>query len=205
MLCYSGFMLQSSLTREQAWELLTRYNKDPFHIQHGLTVEGVMRYFANAEGFAEEAEFWAIAGLLHDLDFEQYPAEHCVKARTLLQEAEANEELIHAVCSHGFGLTGATEKPEHRMEKVLYASDELTGLIWAAALIRPSKSVMDMEVKSVKKKFKTLNFAAGCNREVIEKGAAQLGWELDKLIEETIKAMRGCEANINSFMASYRA
>jgi predicted hydrolase (HD superfamily) len=197
--------LKSSLTREQAWNLFFFYYKDPFHIQHALTVEGVMRWYAKELGFSEEADFWAIVGLLHDIDFGEYPSEHCVKARKLLEEAGANEELIHAVCSHGWGLTGAVEKPEHMMEKTLFAADELTGLIWAVAIIRPSKSVMDMELKSVKKKFKTLNFAAGCNREAIEKGAAEMGWELDKLIEQTILAMRSCEAEINAFMASYGA
>ena len=195
--------LQSSLTREEAWKLFLKFNKDPFHVQHALTVEGVMRWYAKELGFGEEADFWATAGLLHDIDFGEYPSEHCVKSRELLKEAGANEELIHAVCSHGWGMTGAAEKPEQLMEKVLYAADELTGLVWAAAIIRPSKSVMDMELKSVKKKFKTLNFAAGCNREVIEKGAAELGWELDKLIDQTIQAMRSCEEEINTFMASY--
>ena len=164
-----------------------------------------MKWYAGELGFGEEADFWAIAGLLHDIDFEQYPAEHCVKAQELLKEAGAGDALIHAVCCHGYGLTPAPEKPEHLMEKVLFAADELTGLIWAAAIIRPSKSVMDMELKSVKKKFKTLNFAAGCNRGVIEKGAAELGWELDKLIEQTILAMRSCEADINAFMERYSA
>ena len=195
--------LQSSLSREEAWKLFMKFNKDPFHVQHALTVEGVMRWYAKELGFGEEADFWAAVGLLHDIDFGAYPEQHCVKARELLAEAGANEELIHAVCSHGWGMTGAVEKPEHLMEKLLYASDELTGLIWAAAIIRPSKSVMDMELKSVKKKFKTLSFAAGCNREVIEKGTAELGWELDKLIEQTILAMRSCEEEINAFMASY--
>ena len=162
-----------------------------------------MRWYAGELGFGEEADFWAAVGLLHDIDFEQYPEQHCVKARELLEGGGANEELIHAVLSHGWGLTGASEKPEHMMEKMLFAADELTGLIWAAAIIRPSKSVMDMELKSVKKKFKTLNFAAGCNREAIEKGAAELGWELDRLIEQTILAMRSCEEDINAFMASY--
>ena len=192
------------MTREEAWKLFGHYNKDPFHVQHSLTVEGVMRWFAHDLEFGEEADFWAAAGLLHDIDFEQYPAEHCVKAKELLKNAGAGDALIHAVCCHGWGLTGATEKPEHLMEKVLFAADELTGLIWAAAIIRPSKSVMDMEVKSVKKKFKTLSFAAGCNRDVIEKGAADLGWDLDKLIAQTILAMRSYEGEINSFMANYR-
>jgi len=195
--------LQSSLTREAAWNFFLSFNKDPFHIQHGLTVEGVMRWYARELGYGEEADFWATAGLLHDLDFEQFPQEHCIKARELLSGAGANNELIHAVCCHGWGLTAVTEKPELLLEKVMYAADELTGLIWAVAIIRPSKSVMDLELKSVKKKFKTLNFAAGCNREVIEKGAAELGWELDKLIEQTILAMRSCEEEINTFMASF--
>jgi len=192
--------LKSSLTREEAWNLLKKYNKDPFHIQHALTVEGVMKWYAKELGFDEEADFWAIVGLLHDIDFGEYPEEHCVKARQLLADAGANEELIYAVCSHGWGMTGAKEKPERLMEKVLFTVDELTGLIWAVAIIRPSKSVMDMELKSVKKKYKTLNFAAGCNRETIDKGAAELGWDLDKLIEQTILAMRSCEADINSFL-----
>ena len=182
-----------------------KYNKDPFHVQHALTVEGVMRWYARELGFGEEADFWAAVGLLHDIDFEEFPEEHCVKSRELLSAAGLSEDLIHGVCCHGWGLTAVSEKPEHLLEKVLYAADELTGLIWAAAIIRPSKSVMDMELKSVKKKFKTLSFAAGCNREVIEKGAAELGWELDKLIEQTILAMRSCETEINTFMASYDA
>ena len=194
--------LQSSLSREEAFKLLKQYNRDPFHIQHALTVEGVMKWYAGELGYAGDSEFWGIVGLLHDIDFEEYPSEHCVKAKELLAAAGASEALIHAVCCHGWGLTAVSEKPEHLMEKVLYAADELTGLIWAAAIIRPSKSVMDMELKSVKKKFKTLNFAAGCNREVIEKGAAELGWELDKLIEQTILAMRSCEAEIQAIMES---
>jgi len=193
--------LQSSLTREEAWKLFNNYNKDPFHVQHALTVEGVMKWYAGELGFGSEADFWAAVGLLHDIDFEQFPQEHCVKARALLEDSGANKELIRAVCCHGWGLTAVADKPEHLMEKVLYAADELTGLIWAVAIIRPSKSVMDLELKSVKKKFKTLTFAAGCNREVIEKGAAELGWELDKLIEQTILAMRSCEAEISGFMA----
>jgi predicted hydrolase (HD superfamily) len=189
--------LKSSLSRDQAWELLKQYNKDPFHLQHALTVEGVMKWYANNLGHGDEAEFWGIVGLLHDIDFEEYPDQHCLKAPELLRKGGADEALIHGVCSHGYGLT-VDVKPEHEMEKVLYAADELTGLIWAAAIIRPSKSVMDMEVKSVKKKYKAANFAAGCSREVIEKGAAMLGWELDTLIEKTILAMRSCEAEIAS-------
>ena len=192
--------LQSSLTREAAWKLFRQYNKDPFHIQHALTVEGVMKWYAQELGHAEDMDFWAAVGLLHDLDFEEYPAEHCVKARDLLAVAGASNDLIRAVCCHGWGLTAVAEQPEHLLEKVLYAADELTGLIWAVAIIRPSRSVLDLEIKSVKKKFKSLNFAAGCNREVIEKGAADLGWELDKLIEQTILAMRSCEAEIQAIM-----
>jgi predicted hydrolase (HD superfamily) len=192
--------LKSSLTRDQAWELLKQYNTDPFHLQHALTVEGIMKWYAAELDHGDEAEFWGIVGLLHDIDFELYPEQHCMKAPELLRSGGADEALIHGVCSHGYGLTAVDAKPDHEMEKVLFAADELTGLIWAVAIIRPSKSVMDMEVKSVKKKYKTLNFAAGCSREVIEKGAALLGWELDKLIEKTILAMRSCEADINAFM-----
>ena len=194
--------LQSNLTREQAWNLFRQYNKDPFHIQHALTVEGVMRWYARELGYSEDADFWACAGLLHDIDFEEFPEAHCLKARELLAAGGASEALIHAVCCHGWGLTAVSEKPEHEMEKTLYAVDELTGLIWAVAIIRPSKSVMDMELKSVKKKYKTPAFAAGCNRDVIEKGAAELGWELDTLIEKTILAMRSCEAEIQTAMGS---
>jgi predicted hydrolase (HD superfamily) len=192
--------MEKTITREQAWELLKKYNKDPFHLQHALTVEGIMKWYAGELGYGEDGEFWGIVGLLHDIDFEEFPAEHCIKAPELLRKGGAGEEIIHAVCSHGYELT-VDVKPEHEMEKVLYAADELTGLIWAVAIIRPSKSVQDMEVKSVKKKYKTANFAAGCSREVIEKGAAMLGWELDTLIEKTILAMRSCEAEINAFMA----
>ena len=195
-------MAELTMTREEAWKLFRQYNNDPFHIQHALTVEGIMKWYAVESGFAEDVEFWGIAGLLHDIDFEQFPAEHCVKAQELLATAGADEALIHAVCSHGWGLTAVTGQPEHQMEKILYAADELSGLIWAAAIIRPSKSVMDLEVKSVMKKFKTLNFAAGCSREVIEKGAARLGWDLDQLIGKTIIAMRSCEAEIRTFMES---
>jgi predicted hydrolase (HD superfamily) len=194
--------LQSSLTRTQAWELLKQYNKDPFHLQHGLTVEGVMKWFAKDQGFGDEEEFWGNVGLLHDIDFEQYPEQHCIKAPELLRSGGADEALIHAVCSHGYDLTAVEAKPDHQMEKVLYAADELTGLIWAAAIIRPSKSTQDMEVKSVKKKFKTPAFAAGCSRPVIEKGAAMLGWELDALIEKTILAMRSCEAEVSAAVAA---
>jgi predicted hydrolase (HD superfamily) len=193
--------LQSSLTRAQAWDLLRQYNTDPFHLQHALTVEGVMRWFATDQGFAAEEDFWGIVGLLHDIDFEEYPEEHCLKAPELLRSGGADEAVIHAVCSHGYGLTAVNAKPEHLMEKVLFATDELTGLIWAAAIIRPSKSVMDMELKSVKKKYKTPAFAAGCSRAVIENGAALIGWELDTLIEKTILAMRSCEARVAEAMA----
>jgi predicted hydrolase (HD superfamily) len=190
--------MDAKINREQAWELLKKYNKDVFHLQHALTVEGVMKWFAMDQGFDGDVEFWSIAGLLHDIDFEQFPDQHCIKAPELLKEGGASDELIHAVCSHGYGLTIVDAKPEHLMEKILFAADELTGLIWAAAIVRPSKSVMDMEVKSVKKKYKTPAFAAGCSRKVIEDGAALLGWELDKLIEKTILAMRSCEAGVNA-------
>ncbi|MDR0683878.1 MAG: hydrolase [Spirochaetaceae bacterium] len=189
--------LSCGMPRTKAWELFKQYNRDPFHLQHALTVEGVMRWYAGYLGYGGEIEFWGNVGLLHDIDFEMYPGEHCVKAAGLLRSGGADEALIHAVCSHGYGLT-VDIKPEHEMEKVLYAADELTGLIWAAAIIRPSKSVKDMEVKSVRKKYKALNFAAGCSRDVIERGAAMLGWDLDKLIEKTILAMRSCEDDVLS-------
>ncbi|MDR2485256.1 MAG: hydrolase [Treponema sp.] len=188
-----------TITREQAWDLLRTYNEDPFHIQHALTVEGVMKWYAEELGCQKEAELWGIVGLLHDIDFERFPQEHCIKAQELLRAGGAGEDIIHGVCSHGYGLTTSI-KPEHEMEKVLYAVDELTGLIWAAAIMRPSKSVGDMEVKSVKKKYKTASFAAGCSRSVIERGAAMLGWELDTLIEKTILAMRSCEEEVKTLM-----
>lgn len=191
--------MNANITREEAFELLKRYNKEPFHIQHSLTVEGVMRWFAKEQGYAEDEEFWGIVGLLHDIDFEKYPDQHCIKAPELLREAGVSEEAIHAVCSHGYGLT-VDIKPEHEMEKTLYAVDELTGLIWAAALMRPSKSVQDMEVKSLKKKYKSTSFAAGCSREVIEKGAEMMGIELPELMEKTILAMRSCEQQIIDVM-----
>jgi predicted hydrolase (HD superfamily) len=196
--------METKINRQQAWDLLKQYNKDPFHLQHALTVEGVMRWFAKDQGFAAEEEFWSIVGLLHDIDFEQYPDQHCLKAPELLRAGGCGEELIHAVCSHGYGITSVDAKPEHQMEKILFAADELTGLIWAVAIIRPSKSVMDMEVKSVKKKYKTPAFAAGCSRQVIENGAAMLGWELDALIEKTILAMRSCEAEVNAATAALK-
>lgn len=179
-------------TREEAWELLTRYNQDAFHLQHAETVEGIMRYFARKLGFEQEEDFWGIAGLLHDLDFEKYPEEHCVKSQEIMREEGIDESLIRATASHGYGLV-VDVKPEKEMEKVLFAVDELSGLIWAAALVRPSKSVQDLELKSVKKKFKDKRFAAGCSRDVIEKGAEMLGWSLDDLISETILAMRSLE------------
>ena len=179
-------------TREEAWELLTRYNQDAFHLQHAETVEGIMRYFARKLGYEQEEDFWGIAGLLHDLDFEKYPEEHCVKSQEIMREEGIDESLIHATASHGYGLV-VDVKPEKEMEKVLFAVDELSGLIWAAALVRPSKSVQDLELKSVKKKFKDKRFAAGCSRDVIEKGAEMLGWSLDDLISETILAMRSLE------------
>ena len=186
--------------REQALSLLKKYNKEPFHIQHALTVEGVMRWFANELGCGQEADFWATCGLLHDIDFEMYPDQHCQKAPELLAEINASEGMIHAICSHGYGLCSDVE-PRYQMEKVLFAVDELTGLIGAAARMRPSKSVMDMELSSLKKKFKDKKFAAGCSRDVITTGAARLGWSLDMLLSQTIQAMRSCEASVNEEMA----
>ena len=193
------------IARDDAFKLLKKYNKDPFHIQHALTVEAVMKWYASELGYGEDAQYWGIVGLLHDIDFELYPKEHCLKAPELLREGGVGEDIIHAVCSHGYGITiecGVTLdiKPEHLMEKVLFAADELTGLIWAAALMRPSKSTKDMELKSLKKKYKSKGFAAGCSREVIERGAAQLGWELEKLLEMTLKAMAETEDEITAEM-----
>lgn len=195
------------ISRDKAFELLKKYNKDPFHIQHALTVEAVMKWFAVEEGFADDAEYWGIVGLLHDIDFENYPEEHCLKAPELLREGGVGEDIIHAVCSHGYGITvgcGTTidVEPTHQMEKVLFAVDELTGLIWSASLMRPSKSTKDMELKSLKKKYKATGFAAGCSREVIARGADQLGWELDTLLEKTLKAMQDCEDTINAEVAA---
>ena len=193
--------MHTELTREKAIQLLREYNKEPFHIRHGLTVGGVLKWYANELGYGEEADFWEICGILHDIDFEQYPEEHCLVAPRLLKEGGAEDEVIHAVCCHCYGHhEGLTAKPEHEMEKVLYASDELTGLIWAAAKMRPSKSTKDMEVSSLKKKFKDKRFAAGCSREIISQGAEQLGWELPKLMEMTILAMRSCEDPVNAEM-----
>ena len=183
------------LTRQQALDLLMKYNKESFHILHGLTVEGVMRWFANELGYGDEADFWAMAGLLHDIDFEMYPEEHCIKAPDLLAEVNASPELVHAICSHAYGVCCDVE-PVHQMEKVMFAVDELTGLIGAAARMRPSKSVMDMELSSLKKKFKDKKFAAGCSRDVIRDGAEKLGWTLDDTLDKTILAMRSCEASV---------
>ncbi len=184
------------MERTQALDLLKKYNKEEFHIRHALTVEGAMRYFAKQYGHDEE--FWGLVGLLHDIDFEVYPEEHCKKAPELLKEIDASEEFVHAVCSHAYGLCSDVE-PTHEMEKILFAIDELTGLIGAAAIMRPSKSVQDMELSSLKKKFKDKKFAAGCSRDVIKEGAERLGWELDKLLEETLLAMRVDEAQINQY------
>lgn len=190
------------MNREEAWKLLREYNEDKFHIRHAITVEGVMKYFAEKLGYGVEKELWGIVGLLHDLDFEKYPDEHCIKSQEIMKEKGIDEKIVRATASHGYGIT-VDIKPEHEMEKILYATDELTGLLGAVALMRPSKSVQDLELKSAKKKFKDKKFAAGCSREVIENGAQMLGWDLDKLIEETILAMRVDEKNINEFMENY--
>ena len=187
------------MNRELAVETLKKYNKVDFHIRHAYTVEGVMRWFANELGFGDEADFWATVGLLHDVDFENWPEEHCKKAPELLFKAGFDERFVHAVCSHAYGMTSDVE-PEHMMEKVLFAADELTGLIWAAAKMRPSKSCMDMDVSSLKKKFKDKKFAAGCSRDVISLGAERLGWELPELLEKTLEAMKSCEAFVEAEM-----
>lgn len=192
--------MESKITREAAFELLRKYNKEPFHIQHGLTLEGVLRYFAKEEGFAEDEEYWGIVGLLHDIDFEQWPEQHCKKAPELLRDAGVGEDMIHSICSHGYGSCADIE-PEHLMEKILFTVDELTGLIGAVALMHPSKSVMDMKVSSVKKKFKDKRFAAGCSRDIIQQGADMLGWEMADVFAKTIEAMKSCEASVNEAMA----
>ena len=191
--------MNTKFNHDSALELLREYNKEPFHILHGLTVGACMKWFAGELGYGDDQDFWEVCGILHDIDFEMYPEEHCKKAVELLEKAGAEPEVIHAVCSHGYGECSEV-KPEHEMEKVLFACDELTGLIGAAAKMRPSKSVMDMEVSSLKKKFKDKRFAAGCSRDVIRTGAERLGWELDRLFEQTILAMRSCEASVEREM-----
>lgn len=187
--------MKTKVTRQQALELLQKYNQEPFHILHALTVEGVIRWYAQELGYGEDVDFWGLCGLLHDVDFEQYPEQHCLKAPELLAQINAEPEMVHAICSHGYGLCCDVE-PVHQMEKVLFAVDELTGLIGAAARMRPSKSVMDMELSSLKKKFKDKKFAAGCSREVITTGAERLGWSLDEILDKTILAMRSCESSV---------
>ena len=189
------------MTREEAWALLTEFNQEPFHLQHAITVGTVMRWYAQQLGYGADADFWEIVGLLHDLDFEQFPEEHCIRSQQIMRERGVPEPIIHATASHGYGICCDIE-PEHEMEKVLYASDELTGLIGAAALMRPSKSVQDMELSSLKKKFKDKKFAAGCSRDVIRQGAERLGWELDTLLDRTLQAMRACEAEVAQEMAA---
>ena len=177
------------MNREEAWKLLTEYNEEEFHLEHAQTVENTMKYFARELGYGEEEEFWGIVGLLHDLDFEQYPEQHCIKSQEIMRERGVDERIIHATASHGYGIT-VDIKPEHEMEKVLFAVDELTGLVGATVLMRPSKSVQDLELKSLKKKFKSKGFAAGCSRDVILQGADMLGWSLDELMEKTLEALK---------------
>ena len=190
-----------SMTREQAWSLLTQYNKEAFHLRHAITVEHVMGWYAQELGYGQEREFWSLVGLLHDLDFEQWPEEHCEKSQELMRQAGVEERMIRATACHGWGIR-VDIKPEHEMEKVLYAADELTGLIGAAALMRPSKSVADMELKSLRKKFKDKKFAAGCSRDVIANGAQLLGWELDRLLDMTLRAMQAEESAIEAAVAA---
>lgn len=190
------------MNREEAFALLKKYNKDPFHLRHAVTVESVMRWYARELGYGEQEDYWGLVGLLHDIDFEMYPEEHCIKAPELLREGGVPEDMIRSIISHCYGIR-VDVKPEHEMEKVLFASDELTGLIWAAALMRPSKSTQDMELKSLKKKYKTKAFAAGCSREVIQQGAGMLGWELDTLLERTLEAMKAGEAEIAEKAAEF--
>ena len=190
--------METKVTREQALALLKKYNQEPFHIQHALTVEAVMSWYAKELGYGDE-DFWGLCGLLHDVDYEKYPEEHCRKAPELLAEIDAEDALVHAVCSHGYGIC-SDMKPEHEMEKVLFAADELTGLIGAAARMRPSRSCTDMELSSLKKKFKDKRFAAGCSRDIIRTGAEQLGWELDRLLDMTLSAMKATETEIEEQM-----
>ena len=192
------------ITRDEAWALLTEFNKDAFHLRHAVTVEGVMRWYAEKLGYSDEVDLWGIVGLLHDLDFEMFPEQHCIKEQEIMRSRGVDERIVHATASHGWKLTVDIE-PQHEMEKVLFAADELTGLIWAAALMRPSKSTKDMELKSLKKKYKSKGFAAGCSREVIERGAEQLGWELEKLLTMTLAAMAASEDAINEEMAAESA
>jgi len=187
--------MELNITRAQALDLLQKYNKEPFHILHALTVEGVMRWYAQELGYGEEVDFWGLCGLLHDIDFEVYPEEHCKKAPELLAEISASADMVHAICSHAYGVCCDVE-PIHMMEKVMFAVDELTGLIGAAARMRPSKSVSDMELSSLKKKFKDKKFAAGCSRDIIREGAERLGWSLDEVLDKTILAMRSCETAV---------
>ena len=191
--------MKTHITREEALELLKKYNQEPFHLEHGITVGKTLRWFAEDLGYGDEADFWEIAGLLHDVDFEKYPEEHCKKAPELLAEVDAEPELVHAICSHGYGLCSDV-KPEHEMEKVLFAADELTGIVFAAAKMRPSKSCRDMELSSLKKKFKDKRFAAGCSRDVIRQGAENLGWELDTLLQKTLTALQTYEEEIRKEM-----
>ena len=191
----------ADLTRSEAWELLTKYNKEPFHLRHALTVEGIMKYFAKELGYADETGFWAQVGLLHDLDFERYPDQHCIQSQEIMRERDLDERLIHATASHGYGIT-VDIQPEHEMEKVLFACDELTGLIGACAKMRPSGSIADMDLKSLKKKYKSKGFAAGCSREVIAQGAEMLGWTLDDLLSRTLEAMKPDEAAIAAAVAA---
>ncbi len=196
--------MNTTVTRETALSLLTKYNKEPFHLLHAFTVEGVMKWFAAEMGYEEEADYWSLAGLLHDVGFECFPEEHCRKAPELLAEIHAGDDLTHSVCSHGYGLCSDTE-PTHPMEKILFATDELTGLIGAAVKMRPSKSVMDLEVSGLKKKFKDKRFAAGCSRDIIRQGAEMLGWDLEELFSKTIEAMKSCEQSVQEQMKEYEA
>ena len=196
-----GTSMAREITRAEAWDLLREYNQEPFHLQHGETVEAVMGWYADKLGYGAEKDFWKLVGLLHDLDYEKWPEQHCHKAKEIMEGLDLDPRLIRAIISHGYGHHNDV-KPEHEMEKVLFASDELTGLIGACALVRPSKSVSDMEVKSVKKKYKTPAFAAGCSREIIQRGADMLGWDLSKLMELTLQAMKDTEAELNEKVAA---
>ncbi len=192
----------TTVTPEKAFEIIKKYNTESFHLRHAVTVSKVMRYMAETLGYGEDAEYWESVGMLHDIDFEQYPECHLDNTPAILKTEGISEDVIHAVCSHGYGICSNIE-PEHEMEKVLFATDELTGLIWAAAKMRPSKSCTDMELSSLKKKYKDKKFAAGCSREIIAKGAEMLNWPLEDLLQRTLDAMKSTEEAVNSFCSSF--
>jgi len=196
--------MRTTISPEEALVIVKKYNKEPFHIRHAITVSEVMRYLAGALGYGDEAEYWAACGMLHDVDFEMYPDCHLDNTPSILKEHGLSDDVIHTVMSHGYGICSDVE-PVHEMEKVLFATDELTGLVWAAAKMRPSRSCTDMELSSLKKKYKDKKFAAGCSREIIAKGAEMLGWDLDKLLQTTLDAMKATEASVSEKVSAFES